>query len=134
MIDVRLYDDVDLDSVNRILLESFSITKCNFSDDDIIEVVACLNDNVVGYLLITRVFNPIKKCHYCLIDYVCVDSKYRNMGIGEKLINYSLDLIKKSGSTYAQLTCGYNRIYAHKLYEKCGFIKRDSDLYRKELL
>ena len=134
MIDVRLYEDSDLDSVNKILLESFNITKDNFDEDNIVEVVACRDDNVVGYLYITRVLNPIKKKHYCLIDYVCVDNNYRNLGIGEKMINYSLDIAKNSGAMYVQLTCSYNRVAAHKLYEKCGFIKRESDIFRKEFL
>ena len=50
------------------------------------------------------------------------------------MINYSLDIAKNSGAMYVQLTCSYNRVAAHKLYEKCGFIKRESDIFRKEFL
>lgn len=134
MIDVRLYEDSDLESVNKILYDSFSITKDNFDDEDIIEIVASVDNIVAGYLFLTKVFNPIKKKHYCLIDYVCIDIKYRGMGVGKKLVDYALEIAKDTGAMYAQLTCGYKRIEAHKLYEKCGFIKRESDIFRKEFL
>ena len=82
----------------------------------------------------TRVLNPIKNKYYYLIDYVCVLSKYRGLGVSDKLMEYAFKLAKENDAMYLQLTCSRFRDAAHKLYERCGFIKRDSDIYRKEIL
>ena len=44
MIEVRLYQNNDLESVNNILRESFNITKNNFNYNNITEIVACLDN------------------------------------------------------------------------------------------
>ena len=134
MLEIRKYNDSDLDSVNVVLKEAFSIEKSNFSGDEFIEIVASNNGDICGYLLLTRVLNPIKNKYYMLVDYVCVSSKYRGLGIGKKLINYAYDVAKKEKVMYLQLTCSTFRVAAHRLYESCGFVKRDSDIYRKEIV
>ena len=131
---VREYEDDDLNQVNKLLSESFSIEKNNFNDDNFIEIVSCVDNCVSGYLLLTKILNPVKNRYYFLIDYVCVSSKYRGLGIGVEMLKYAEEISRKNDAMYMQLTCSYNRIAAHRLYEKCGFIKRDSDLFRKELL
>lgn len=133
-IEIRNYKETDLDSVNFILNEAFNVTKNNFDGDNFHEVVACIDGKVVGYLLLTKVLNPVKDKYYYLVDYVCVDSNYRGYGIGKKLISYAEDIAKKDNAMYLQLTCSYSREAAHKLYESCGFIKRESDIFRKEIV
>ena len=133
-VDVRKYEESDLEGVNKILGEAFNTSKNNFTDDIFYEVVACVDGNVVGYLLLTKVLNPVKDKYYYLVDYVCVDSNYRGYGIGKKLISYAEDIAKKDNAMYLQLTCSYFREAAHKLYESCGFIKRESDIFRKEIV
>ena len=90
-----------------------------------------MDDVICGYLLITKVLNPIKNKYYCLFDYVCVSEKYRGLGLGEKLTRYAEEVALEDSPMYLQLSCSYFRQDAHKLYEKCGFEKRESDLYRK---
>ena len=130
---VRDYLDSDLDMVNKILEEAFSINKKKISGDNFHEIV-CEKDGVVcGYLLLTKILNPIKDKYYYLIDYVCVLSNYRGLGIGEEMIKYAEEIARSDNAIYLQLTCSYYRVAAHRLYEKCGFIKRESDIYRKVL-
>ena len=69
-IDVRDYELSDLNAVNEILNDAFKVRKDNFDDSCFHEIVS-LNDNEVsGYLLLTKVFNPIRKRIYFLVDYV----------------------------------------------------------------
>ena len=133
MIEVRLYQNNDLESVNNILRESFNITKNNFNYNNITEIVACLDNKVCGYLILTKVLNPIKNRYYYLVDYVCVSSNYRRLGIGKKLMDYATLLANKDNAMYLQLTCSTFRKDAHKLYKKCGYVKRDSDIFRRKL-
>ena len=134
MIEVRDYREDDLDSVNAILNESFNCTKNNFNYNNMRELVICVDNNVCGYLLLTKVFNPIKNNNYMLVDYVCVSSNYRKLGLGKKLLERVDDIALEDKVLYIQLTCSRFREAAHKLYESCGYIKRDSDIFRKELV
>lgn len=132
--DVRMYEDNDLDEVNEILMEAFNRIKNNFKNDNIKEIVAVLDNHICGYLILTNVLNPIKNKYYTLIDYVCVSSKYRKMGVGKKLMEYAERICREEGVMYMQLSSSYDKVAAHKLYESCDFQKRESDLFRKELL
>lgn len=131
---VRKYEDNDLDSVNIVLEEAFNRKKNNFSSDEFIELVSQCDDDISGYLLMTRVLNPIKNKYYFLIDYVCVLSKYRGIGVSDKLMKCAEEIAREEGVIYLQLTCSRFRESAHKLYERCGFEKRDSDIYRKVIV
>ena len=131
---IRDYNEADLERVNEILKESFDVEKKNFNDSKFHEIVACVDNKVVGYLLLTMVNNPIKDRFYYLVDYVCVDSNYRGLGVGKRLLQYAEDIAKDDKAMYLQLTCSRFREAAHKLYESSGYIKRDSDIFRKELV
>ncbi len=133
MVEVRLYENNDLNSVNNILSEAFNITKDNFHYDNMVEIVACIDGEVCGYLLLTKILNPILNRYYYLVDYVCVLSKYRNIGIGRKMMLQAEMIARREKAVYLQLTCSTFRRSAHKLYEACGYIKRDSDIFRRML-
>lgn len=134
MIEVRDYSDTDLDSVNEILKEAFNESKRNFKNNNFKELVVCVDGNVAGYLLMTRILNPIKEKFYYLVDYVCVSSKYRRLGLGRKLMDEVYNIAKDNDAIYIQLTSSRHREAAHKLYLSCGYVKRDSDIFRKDIL
>ena len=133
-IKVRNYCKEDLEGVNKVLYESFSCSKEDFSCNDFFEIVALVDGKIGGYLLLTKVFNPIKKRYYFLVDYVCVLSDYRGHGIGDLMLLYAEEVAREEKGMYLQLTCSHFRKAAHKLYERQGYKKRDSDIYRKELV
>ena len=133
-VEIREYKSDDLDSVNNVLDEAFSAKKSNFDGENYKEIVAVCDDKVSGYLLLTKVFNPIRQYYYCLVDYVCVASNYRGLNVSDKMIYYAEDIARKMNCKYMQLSCSTFRESAHKLYQRCGFVKRDSSLYRKELV
>ena len=131
---VDYYKEEYLDDINKVLKEAFNIEKSNFSGEEFKEIVAIVDNKAVGYLLLTKVLNPIKNKYYYLVDYVCVLSNYRGLGISDKLMKFAEDIALNDDAMYLQLTCGTQRVAAHKLYERCGYIKRDSDQFRKVLL
>ncbi len=131
---VRDYEERDLDDVNKILQEAFSYIKGEVSGEMFHEIVGCVDNKVVGYLLLTKVLNPIKNQFYYLVDYVCVSSESRGLGVADQMLAYAEKLVKDEGGVYLQLTCSRFRVEAHRLYEKCGFDKRDSDIYRKVIV
>ena len=133
---IRDYQESDYSAVNKLLLDSFSVSK---SKDILLgieyhELVGVVDSEVVGYLLLTKVYNPIVQKSYHLIDYVCVASSFRRIGVGKALLQRAYEIAKDEHSLYLQLTCSTFRIAAHKLYENCGFVKRESDIFRKEII
>ena len=131
---VDYYKEEYLDDINKVLKEAFNIEKSNFSGEEFKEIVAIVDNKAVGYLLLTKVLNPIKNKYYYLVDYVCVLSNYRGLGISDRLMKFAEDIALNDDAMYLQLTCGTQRVAAHKLYERCGYIKRDSDQFRKVLM
>lgn len=134
MIGVREYRMTDYFDVSRILEEAFGVTKANVNpDNNYKEYVAVVNDVVAGYLVLTRVLDLIKGRPYYLVDYVCVAKSYRNLGLGQLLMERVLEVARKDKSLYVELTSRKDRVAAHHLYEKVGFEKRDSYIYRRTL-
>lgn len=130
---IDYYKDDYLNQVNNVLLEAFNVHKSNFTGEQFKEIVSIVDGEVCGYLLLTKVLNPIKNKYYYLVDYVCVLSKYRGLGISDKLMEFCEKIAREDNAMYLQLTCSTHRVAAHKLYERCGYIKRDSDQFRKVL-
>ena len=134
MIGVREYRMTDYFDVSRILEEAFGVTKSNVNpDNNYKEYVAVVNDVVAGYLVLTRVLDLVKGRPYYLVDYVCVDKSYRNLGLGQLLMERVLEVARKDKALYVELTSRKDRVVAHHLYEKVGFEKRDSYIYRRTL-
>ena len=134
MIGVREYRMTDYFDVSRILEEAFGVTKANVNpDNNYKEYVAVVNDVVAGFLVLTRVLDLVKGRPYYLVDYVCVDKSYRNLGLGQLLMERVLEVARKDKALYVELTSRKDRVVAHHLYEKVGFEKRDSYIYRRTL-
>ena len=134
MIGVREYRMTDYFDVSRILEEAFGVTKANVNpDNNYKEYVVVVNDVVAGYLVLTRVLDLVKGRPYYLVDYVCVAKSYRNLGLGQLLMERVLEVARKDKALYIELTSRKDRVVAHHLYEKVGFEKRDSYIYRRTL-
>ncbi len=132
--EVRKYEDKDFDRVNEIVLKSFGYERADVHDERSHEFVACLDDVVVGYMILNEMIDIIKNKKIYHIDYVCVDPEYRGKKIGKIMMDYVMEFAKKEGGSRIELTSNPTRVAAHKLYENCGFIKRDTDVFRKELV
>lgn len=148
-IDVCEYKKSDFSQVKGLLLECFAVSNDpikdslidHFNDSSMIfdfsngfcGIVARNNSCVVGFLLLTMVLDPILNNNYCLIDYVCVTKKYQGKGIGTMLLNKAEVIAREKGCIYMQLSASRFRFSAHALYKKCGFVIRESDMFRKVL-
>lgn len=90
-----------------------------------------LDNRVVGMLiLIVCITAFVKKA---IIEDVVVDEKYRGRGIGSALVKYALDQAKKENVKYVDLTSRPERVEANRLYDRLGFEKRETNVYRINL-
>lgn len=89
-----------------------------------------VGNKIVGMLTLVIYRIPVWKKGW--IEDVVVDKKYRNQGIATKLINYAIANAKINGVLSLNLTSRPMRENANKLYDKLGFTKRDTNVYRME--
>ena len=64
------------------------------------------------------------------IEDVVVDENARGRGVGETLTEEAVRIAQSRGARTIDLTSRRSREAAHRLYEKVGFIVRDTNVYR----
>jgi GNAT superfamily N-acetyltransferase len=64
------------------------------------------------------------------LDEVVVDESARGKGVGAALMNASLELARQKGAEVVELQSGVQRDAAHRLYERMGFQRRETNVYR----
>ena len=85
-------------------------------------------DGIVGVL--TLVFNKIPSGNKVWIEDVVVDNAARGKGVGEELTRFAIKYVANKGIKQINLTSSPERIVANKIYQKLGFIKRGTNVYR----
>lgn len=67
------------------------------------------------------------------IEDVVVDGAVRGRGVGEALTIHALDRARSAGARTVDLTSRPSREAANRLYQRVGFVERDTNVYRFEL-
>lgn len=83
---------------------------------------------IVGMLLLLVYRIPYVKKAY--LEDLVVDRDYRNKGIATKLFSEVLGIARQKGAAYVDFTSRAERGASIGLYEKFGFQKRDTNVYR----
>lgn len=111
------------------------------AEDELAEIIASQSTTlfiardegkIVGMLTLTlfRIPTGIR----AWIEDVVVDSRARGKGIGETMIRNALEKAKKSGAGSVNLTSRPSRQAANRLYQRMGFQKRATNVYRYPLV
>lgn len=93
--------------------------------------VARAEGRIVGAL--TLVLFRIPTGLRAWIEDVVVDNEVRGKGIGETLSRAALDEAKMRGAVTVDLTSRPSRVDANRLYQRLGFVARETNLYRYRL-
>lgn len=91
-------------------------------------LVAKKKENIIG--MITLLVYRIPYVKKASIDDLVIDEAYRGQGIAKQLLNQAIRLAKEKGAAYIDLTARPRRAEGNSLYEKFGFQKRDTNVYR----
>jgi ribosomal protein S18 acetylase RimI-like enzyme len=67
------------------------------------------------------------------IEDVVVDESARGQGAGEALNRFALDIARREGCKTVDLTSRPSREAANRLYQRLGFVARDTNVYRYSL-
>jgi len=94
-------------------------------------LVARDGDDIVGTLtlVVFRVPTGVK----AWIEDVVVDDAARGKGVGEALTRRALELAAEVGVASVDLTSRPSREAANRLYQRLGFERRDTNVYRYRL-
>ena len=93
--------------------------------------VARVDGRIVGSLTLAMFRIPTGVRAW--IEDVVVDDAARGHGAGEALNRAALDYAREHGAITVDLTSRPSREAANRLYQRMGFVLRESNLYRYEL-
>ena len=93
--------------------------------------VATRAQEIVG--LLTLVVFRIPTGMRAWIEDVVVDESARGAGVGELLNRAALDEARRKGARTVDLTSRPSRAAANRLYQRLGFVARETNVYRYEL-
>jgi ribosomal protein S18 acetylase RimI-like enzyme len=83
---------------------------------------------VVGIVMVMIYRIPYTKKAY--FDDLIVDEKFRKRGIATRLLQKVIDAVRENNAAYLDFTARLRRSDSNSLYEKLGFKKRDTHVYR----
>ncbi|MGA1260822.1 MAG: GNAT family N-acetyltransferase [Ilumatobacteraceae bacterium] len=93
--------------------------------------VATKEQEIVG--LLTLVVFRIPTGVRAWVEDVVVDESARGHGVGEALNRAALDDARRRGAKTVDLTSRPSRAAANRLYQRLGFVARETNVYRYEL-
>jgi len=127
------------DALNR-LLPQLSSSAAPLTDDDVARLVgaeantvlvARAGGEIVGSL--TLVVFPIPTAVRAWIEDVVVDGEARGLGVGAALNLAAIERARELGAKTVDLTSRPSREAANRLYQKLGFVARNTNVYRFSL-
>jgi len=102
------------------------------ASSDASHILLARNDQgIVGSL--TLVLFTIPTGVRAWIEDVVVDSAARGQGVGDELNRFAIDMAAKAGATTVDLTSRPSRQAANRLYQRLGFEKRNTNVYRYDV-
>ncbi|HXZ82473.1 MAG TPA: GNAT family N-acetyltransferase [Acidimicrobiales bacterium] len=93
--------------------------------------VARADGRIVGTLSLARFAVPTGRRAW--IEDVVVDPAHRGQGVASQLIGAALRLAAETGCRTVDLTSRPSRSEANRLYERLGFARRETNVYRFNL-
>lgn len=138
-IKIEFLKDNEIDSFIELINDAFSIDvsydsiKKSLYTDNIKFLCAKDRERIVGTIMITTDFDPVKNIKSFYLDYVSVLSSYQNKKIGSKLMLEVEKFAKENNISYIEFTSSKKRVNARKLYSSCGYEERDTDVFFKRI-
>jgi ribosomal protein S18 acetylase RimI-like enzyme len=127
-----------LDAVNR-LLKQLSTHAAAIGKDDLEAIIACGASHLFLLEYGGRIAGMATVCLYrcptgmkAWIEDLVVDSGSRGHGLGLMLTEHASDFAENLGNVTLMLTSRPSRLIANSMYRSAGFVKRETNVYRKQ--
>jgi ribosomal protein S18 acetylase RimI-like enzyme len=121
----------------RRLVPQLSASAPVLDEDDLGEIVACpvtvffvarVDGVIAGCLTLVLFRLPTGKRAW--IEDVVVDQAARGQGVGEAMSRVAVEAAQSYGARTVDLTSRPSREAANRLYQRLGFVARDTNVYR----
>ena len=93
-------------------------------------LLASEGEKILGSM--TLIIFPIPTGLRAWIEDVVVDESFRGRGVGEALNRRAIEIALAAGAKPIDLTSRPSRSAANRLYQRLGFVARDTNIYRYE--
>jgi ribosomal protein S18 acetylase RimI-like enzyme len=93
--------------------------------------LASRGGRIVG--AITLLIYRIPTGRHAVIEDVVVDESARGHGVGAALVREAVELARSRGARHVNLTSRSSREAANRLYQRAGFVIRETNVYRLNL-
>jgi ribosomal protein S18 acetylase RimI-like enzyme len=90
-----------------------------------------VNKKIAGMVMVMIYRIPDSKKAY--VDDLVVDEHFRNRGIATMLFDKVIATAREEHASYIELTSNPDRVKGTPIYEKLGFQKRETNVYRLRL-
>ena len=94
-------------------------------------VVAKDGDRIIGTAVLSVAERIGRRVGH--VDDVIVSEEYRGQGLGEKIMRKVVTIARTKKLTSLKLTSRPSRVAAHRLYEKLGFEKKETEVFGLKL-
>lgn len=130
---IRKFKNKDKNSLNILLNHFYNTNKLGKKRKKDIELVTIINNEVVGYMLLLYIQDPIKNYNYYYVNYICVKEEYQNKGIASKMFDEVFNICNKNNIKHLELTSNPSRLAARHLYQKNGFVIKNTNVFIKNI-
>lgn len=89
--------------------------------------VICKGNEIVGF----AEFKLLKSTSVAFFNVIAISNKYKGLGLGKLLLEYSKNFFAEYGATAIQLDVYKSNLNAISYYDKFGFVKTDSKRFYK---
>ena len=123
------------------LLGQLTTRSISFSEADYRALIASSNNplflleddgGVIGMLTVGVYLSPTGSKAW--IEDVVVDDMFRGRGLGRKLVAHAIDYCKSQNINTLMLTSNPKRVAANALYQSLGFERKETNVYKMNLL
>ena len=101
-------------------------------DDEAVTVLVARDGDAIVGLALLAVYRKLSGVEGRLED-VVVDEAARGAGTGRALVEAAIELARTGGATHLELTTSPRREAANRLYQRLGFSRRETNVYRIDL-
>ena len=135
-----IYNQSHYQAVVR-LLGQLTTRSISFSEADYRALIASSNNplflleddgGVIGMLTVGVYLSPTGSKAW--IEDVVVDDMFRGRGLGRKLVTHAIDYCKSQNINTLMLTSNPKRVAANALYQSLGFERKETNVYKMNLL
>lgn len=128
-----------VNAVNRLLVQ-LSSSPVLFTKDSLFAIVdspsshlffAECEGTIAGMLTVGEYLAPTGRKMW--IEDVVVDEAMRGRSLGRALVEYAIGYSKSLGCGTLMLTSRPSRVAANALYRSCGFLPKETNMYRMPL-